>query len=81
MKITLPYGKDGELAADIGDDITTSFLEANDVSIGDPETLIQEAINTPINSKNLDDFLAGAQRLLIIVNDATRPPRQNRSSN
>jgi len=73
MKITLPYGKDGELAADIGDDITTSFLEANDVSIGDPETLIQEAINTPINSKNLDDFLAGAQRLLIIVNDATRP--------
>ncbi|MFO7749548.1 MAG: nickel-dependent lactate racemase [Desulfobacteraceae bacterium] len=73
MKITLPYGKNGELAADISDDIATSFLEANDVSIGEPEALIQEAINLPINSKNLDGFLAGAKNLLIIVNDATRP--------
>ncbi|MEA1968632.1 MAG: nickel-dependent lactate racemase, partial [Thermodesulfobacteriota bacterium] len=50
-----------------------SFLEANDVFIDDPEKLIIQAVNNPINSKNLLDFLSDAKDLLVIVNDATRP--------
>lgn len=73
MKIKVPYGKDGELNAEISDDIATSFLEANDVFIDDPEKLIIQAVNNPINSKNLLDFLSDAKDLLVIVNDATRP--------
>ncbi|MFO7884752.1 MAG: nickel-dependent lactate racemase [Desulfobacteraceae bacterium] len=73
MEIKLPYGKDGALTADISDDIATSFLEANDVAIGDPQQTIETAINNPVNSKNLTDFLSDAKDLLVIVNDATRP--------
>lgn len=73
MKISLPYGKEGELTAEISDAINPVFLEANDVAIGDTPTLMQQAMNAPHDSKSLKGFLADARDLLVIVNDATRP--------
>lgn len=73
MKISLPYGKDGQVTAQISDAIQTSFLEANDVTIGNAVEVIQQAMNTPCKSGTLTMFLADAKDLLIIVNDATRP--------
>ncbi|MBF0377450.1 MAG: nickel-dependent lactate racemase [Desulfamplus sp.] len=73
MKISLPYGKDGELTAEINDAISTSFLEANDVAIGNPVEVIEQAMNNPCKSGTLAQFLSDARNLLIIVNDATRP--------
>ncbi len=73
MKISLPYGKDGQVTAEISDSIETSFLEANDVKIGDQVDAIEQAMNNPCKSAALMEFLADARDLLIIVNDATRP--------
>ncbi|MBU2430644.1 MAG: nickel-dependent lactate racemase, partial [Proteobacteria bacterium] len=50
-----------------------NFLEANDVTIGDENKNIQNGIANPLNSKHFKDFLADAKKMLIIVNDATRP--------
>ncbi len=73
MKIDVPYGKDGSMSATLNDDLNIKFLEANDVEIGDESQTIQDAINNPISSKNFTDFLSDAKKVLIIVNDATRP--------
>jgi nickel-dependent lactate racemase len=73
MKIKVPYGKSGSMEAVINDDLKVSFLEANDVKVGDEDKNIQAAINNPINSKNFKDFLSDAKKVLVIVNDATRP--------
>jgi len=73
MKINVPYGKNGAMSAQIYDDVKVNFLEANDVQINDEEENIKAAITTPINSKSFKDFLRDAKKLLVIVNDATRP--------
>ena len=73
MKIDVPYGKEGSMSAELPDTVSISFLEANDVEIGDENQNIKTAVNTPINSKNFTEFLSGARKVLVIVNDATRP--------
>ena len=73
MKIAVPYGKESTMAAVINDDVKVSFLEANDVTIGNEDQNIKDAINTPINSKRFKDFLKDSKKVLVIVNDATRP--------
>ncbi len=73
MKIDVPYDKDGSMSAVIDDDINVNFLEANDVQIGDEDKNIQAAINAPINSRDFKEFLNDAKKVLVIVNDATRP--------
>jgi len=73
MKIDIPYGKDGSMSAEISDDVKVNFLEANDVQIGDEDENIKAAIHNPINSKSFKDFLSDAKKVLVIVNDATRP--------
>jgi nickel-dependent lactate racemase len=73
MKIKIPYGKSGSMEVVINDDIKVRLLEANDVKVGDEDKNIQAAINNPINNKNFKDFLSDAKKVLVIVNDATRP--------
>ncbi|MBU0971351.1 MAG: nickel-dependent lactate racemase [Proteobacteria bacterium] len=73
MKIEVPYGKEGSMSAVISDDVKISFLEANDVQIKDEDETIKSAIQAPINSKPFKEFLKGAKKVLVIVNDATRP--------
>ena len=73
MQIDVPYGKEGTLSVVIGDDIQVSFLEANDVEIKNEDEAIINSIANPINSKNFKIFLNDAKKVLVIVNDATRP--------
>ena len=73
MNINIPYGKAGSMSVQINDDIKVEFLEANDVQIGDEDENIKNAIHHPVNSKSFKKFLNGAQKVLVIVNDATRP--------
>ncbi|MCP3940351.1 MAG: nickel-dependent lactate racemase [Desulfobacteraceae bacterium] len=73
MLIDVPYGKEGVMSAVIGDDIQVDFLEANDVEIKNEDEAIINSIANPINSKNFKDFLGDAKKVLVIVNDATRP--------
>ncbi len=73
MQLNLPYGKDGTMSAQIPDDISIGFLEANDVEIKNEDDNIRNAILNPINAKGFKDFLRDAKKVLVIVNDATRP--------
>ncbi|MCD4674779.1 MAG: nickel-dependent lactate racemase [Desulfobacula sp.] len=73
MKIDVPYGKNGSMSAVISDNVKVSFLEANDVQINDEDKNIKTAINNPISSKSFKEFLSDAKKVLVIVNDATRP--------
>ncbi|SDT83847.1 nickel-dependent lactate racemase family protein [Desulfobacula phenolica] len=73
MKIDVPYGRNSSMPVRISDDIKVDFLEANDVKIGDEEQTIKNGIHTPINSKTFKEFLSDAKKVLVIVNDATRP--------
>jgi nickel-dependent lactate racemase len=73
MRISVPYDKDGTMTAVLSDTVNTRFLEANDVVIPNQDQVISEAIAQPINSPSFEAFLADAGRVLVIVNDATRP--------
>lgn len=73
MKIDVPYGKEGSLSVVLSDAVKLSFLEANDVEIKDEDKAIKNALHHPINSKSLKEFLSDAKKVLVIVNDATRP--------
>ena len=50
MKVEVPYGKEGSMAADLDDAVQVSFLEANDVQIKDEDQCIADSIANPINS-------------------------------
>lgn len=73
MHIDVPYGKKDKMGADLPDGLSVSLLEANDVQIGDEDQTIADAIENPINSKGFSQFLGNAGKVLVIVNDATRP--------
>ena len=72
MWVEVPYGEEG-IKVEIDEARVSDILEGNDVAASDETETILEAINNPINSKNLQGFLAGARDVLLIVNDATRP--------
>lgn len=73
MNIEVPYGKDGVMPVALDDTVHVDFLEANDVSIGDEDQNIQDALANPVSSKSFKEFLQNAGKVLVIVNDATRP--------
>ncbi|MCG8532583.1 MAG: lactate racemase domain-containing protein, partial [Desulfovibrionales bacterium] len=78
MKIDVPYDKSSSMSAEISDDIRVNFLEANDVEITDEAAILKDAIDNPINSKGFSEFLGDAKKVLVIVNDATRPTPTSR---
>jgi lactate racemase len=73
MNISVPYGKDGSLTVELNDAIQPRFLEANDVVIDNPDQVIAASIANPVNSRSFEAFLQDAGKVLVIVNDATRP--------
>ncbi len=72
MLVQLPYGKE-KLEVELDETRIAGMIEGNDVPVADETETVRKAIESPINSKSLRDFLAGARDVLFIVNDATRP--------
>lgn len=70
MQVNIPYGK-GNVKVNVPED--HEILVPNKASIKDEEKLIEEALDNPIGFKSYDEFADGADRLLVIINDATRP--------
>jgi nickel-dependent lactate racemase len=70
MKIDLPYGKE-KIKVDISE--TYEILIPNKVKIEDQDKLIEEALENPIGFESYDEFANNTNKLLVIVNDATRP--------
>jgi nickel-dependent lactate racemase len=71
MRVDIPY-RDGNIQLKLPDDAL--IVEPNEApAVADASALIRRAVDAPLDSPDLEAFLAGAKRILVIVNDATRP--------
>jgi nickel-dependent lactate racemase len=70
MQVEIPYDKDN-LNVNVPEDY--EILEPNKVPIKDEEKIIEDALEKPIGFESYDEFADKADRLLVIINDATRP--------
>ncbi|UCF49747.1 MAG: nickel-dependent lactate racemase, partial [Thermoplasmatales archaeon] len=70
MEIEIPYGKDNKLIS-----INESFeiLLPNKIEIKNEIRILKDAIEKPIDMDTFDQFAKKSDKLLVIVNDATRP--------
>ena len=70
MQVDIPYGKEK-----IKINITEPYeiLVPNKVTTRDESKLIEEALKNPIGFQSYDEFANDTDKLLVIVNDATRP--------
>lgn len=73
MLLKIPYGKEEKIDLSIEDQYVSGIIEPNEVPVEDEIETIRNAIENPINSKNLREFMEDSKDLLFIVNDATRP--------
>ena len=73
-KLHLPYGKD-EICVTVPDGQLNGVLEPAPVSLDciSEETLVQRALENPIDSPRLCELVRGKQQIVIISSDHTRP--------
>jgi Uncharacterized conserved protein len=70
IKIPIPYGKE---FVDLEVEIPHEVVSPNFVEVGAESEVIDEALNNPVGMESLEDFMKNSERILILVNDATRP--------
>ncbi len=68
----VPYGT-GTVAVDIPDANVAAVVRPKRVPATDEKQTLRRAFDDPAGGPPLDTFLAGVARLVVIVNDATRP--------
>ncbi|HUU07070.1 MAG TPA: nickel-dependent lactate racemase [Thermoplasmata archaeon] len=72
MQIGVPYGK-GKQSVELADRNLGDIVYPKELPTFDEMKVLDEAIHSPLDSPSLKDFLQRCGRLLVIVNDATRP--------
>jgi nickel-dependent lactate racemase len=70
MHVEIPYGRE---KIKIRFNESYEVLKPNDVLIKDEDKVIKNALDNPIDNISFEKFINNAEKLLIIVNDATRP--------
>ena len=70
MQTIIPYGKE-QIKITINEPFTV--LLPNKVKIKDEDKLIEHALENPIGFESYDEFADKSNKLLVIINDATRP--------
>ena len=70
MKVDIPYGTD---KIEINIDEQCEILIPKKVDIKDEDKIIEKALENSIGPQSFDDFANDSKRILVIVNDATRP--------
>ncbi len=70
MQVDIPYGKE---KIKINIDNPCEILVPNKVITRDESQLIEEALENPLGFQSYDEFANDTNKLLVIVNDATRP--------
>ncbi len=75
MRLEIPYGKDEAQTLLVPERNFVAALLPNDVHSGFEHEVdaIQQGIDAPIESEHLEQFLEGAENVVVIVNDGTRP--------
>jgi lactate racemase len=71
--LAVPFGKDETLSLRIPESRIEGILTPNPVALPRQDRVILDALAHPRNSPTVDAFLADAGKVLVIVNDATRP--------
>jgi nickel-dependent lactate racemase len=72
MLVDVPYGE-SKIQVVVEDARVAGIVRGNPVPAGNEEEKLRLALEHPLNSKNLRDFLINGKNILFIVNDATRP--------
>ncbi|MEK7817862.1 MAG: lactate racemase domain-containing protein, partial [Actinomycetota bacterium] len=72
MQVMVPYGG-GEEQVSIHGDRFLGVLAAALPEPEDEQALLQNALSAPLNAGSLPTFAAAGERVLVLVNDATRP--------
>ena len=72
MRVEVPYAG-GAQAVEVPDGSIQEIVYPKDIHTPDKISIILKAINRPLKSKPLREFIQGGQNILVIVNDATRP--------
>jgi nickel-dependent lactate racemase len=70
VKVDIPYGKN---TVEISVDVPFEMLVPNTVILSDEYELIKNALQKPYGDCTFFEFVDNAEKLLVIVNDATRP--------
>lgn len=78
MKVEVPYGKSESMEAEIPGQNLVGVVYPNDVEPRDGLEEIREALDDPIGSPKLVDFLRGSDNPVFILNDGTRPTPTSR---
>ena len=73
MQIPIRYGKDDIIDLSVPGKNLLGVFNPNPVAKFDETALIAKALANPINHKSFDEFIAGDEKIVIIVNDGTRP--------
>lgn len=71
--IAVPFGRSETVSLTLPDSRIEGILTPNPVALPPQDRVIPDALAHPKNAPTLDAFLAGADKVLVIVNDATRP--------
>jgi len=73
MEIAVPYIKD-KLHVTVPDERVLGVVEPNDLRAEkSARDLVADAVSHPVGGKDFEAFVEGAEDLLVIVNDQTRP--------
>jgi len=72
MIIEIPYG-DTKEKIEVPDEQVEQVILPNAVPSGEAREVLRHAVEHPLHSMELKDFLEGRENILVIVNDATRP--------
>jgi len=70
MQIDIPYGTE---KIKVRAPHSCEILLPNKVTIKNQHKIIKEALNNPIEKESFEQFAKNSEKLLVIVNDATRP--------
>ncbi len=73
MRLEIRYGRDGSQPLEIADDELMGVIGPNEVELRDPVEEIDRSLREPVSSPPIEEFLAGGEDVVFIVNDGTRP--------
>jgi len=73
MKVEISCGREDTRIVDIPDRNLMAVVYPNEVETGDPNPIIMNALENPIDSPDLNEFLRGGENVVFIINDGTRP--------
>ena len=72
MQRSIPYGG-STVSVSIPDTVSVARFVPPQADNADSRQILQRALNNPLGAPSLEQFVAGARSILVVVNDATRP--------